>query len=66
MFAHPTVGEVSLGDADVNWECHGCHLGLSEDLVGTASKFAFMGHGFIPDVLSERNSENLCPPCISS
>jgi hypothetical protein len=53
MFARPAVGEVSLGDADVNWKCQGCHLGLSEDLVGTASKFAFMGHGFVPDVWSE-------------
>jgi hypothetical protein len=61
MFAHPAVGKVSLGDADVNWECHDCHPGLNEDIVGTASKFAFMGHGFVPDV-AERNSENLCPP----
>jgi hypothetical protein len=33
--------------------------GLSEDLVGTASKLRLHGHGFAPD--AEKNSENLCP-----
>ena len=65
MFAHPAVGEVLWGDADVYRERHGCHPGVSEDLAGTASKFAFMAHGFVPDA-AERNSENLCPPPIES
>src|ERR1700689_4932029 len=50
----------SLGDADVYWECNGCHPGLSEDVVITASKVAFMANGFVPDG-AERNPENLCP-----
>jgi len=63
MFASPAVGEGSLRDADINWECHDCHPCLNEDIVGTASKFAFMGHRFVPDVcVAERNSENHCPP----
>jgi hypothetical protein len=60
MFALPAVGEF-FGGCGCLWECHGCHPGLSEDFVGTASKVAFMGYGFVSNA-SPRNSENLCPP----
>ena len=62
MFGRPAVCEVSLGDADVNCECHDCHPGLSADTVGTASKFAFMGHGLVPDVCGRKKFRESLPP----
>jgi hypothetical protein len=61
MFAHLAVGEVLWGDADVYRECHGCHPGLSEVFVATASRFAFIAHRFML-VAAEKEFRESLPP----